>query len=298
MIDVVGVRFKTTGKIYYFDPTTTSPNVGDNVIVETIRGLELGKVVILKQIDEGSLSAELKPVIRIATLEDESKQIDNRNKAKEALIICEKQCEKHEIDMNLIGSEYTFDNSKLIFYFTAEGRVDFRNLVRDLAAIFRTRIELRQVGVRDEAKVVGGLGCCGRSCCCSTFLSEFMPVTIKMAKDQELSLNPTKISGICGRLMCCLKYEQDGYECILKKMPRVGEIVETSTGKGTVVSAYTIQELVKIAFVDENEETTYELYNVDEIKRTKKIAEGFCSSCCNNKEEDADMKELLALEGE
>ncbi len=211
MIEIAGIRFKRTGKIYYFDPIDIDLKIGDYVIVETVRGLEFGAVELLKDIDEESIKGELKPVIRLASQEDKNINVENRNKAKEAIIICEQKVEEHGLDMKLISCEYTFDRSKLLFYFTADGRVDFRELVRDLASIFKTRIELRQIGVRDQAKFVGGLGCCGRPTCCSTFLSEFSPVSIKMAKDQNLSLNPTKISGICGRLMCCLKYEQDGY---------------------------------------------------------------------------------------
>lgn len=274
MIDVVGVRFKKTGKIYYFDPKDTGAKVGDDVIVETVRGLEFGTVVIEKSLEDLELSSELKAVIRIASVEDQTINIDNRNKAKEALIICDQKILEHNLNMKLINSEYTFDNSKLLFYFTAEGRIDFRELVRDLASIFKTRIELRQIGVRDEAKTIGALGCCGRATCCSSFLSEFTPVSIKMAKDQGLSLNPTKISGICGRLMCCLKYEQDGYECILKRMPKVGEIVEVDGKKGTVVDSYTIQELLKIKF-ENKDDVSYEFYGIDDIKRTRKIDENY-----------------------
>lgn len=294
MIDVVGVRFKKTGKIYYFDPRETGAKISDEVIVETVRGLEFGKIVNEKSIDE-EIFSEIKPVIRIATDEDIGKHIDNRNKAREAAIIFENEIEKHGLDMSLSGAEYTFDNSKLLFYFTAEKRVDFRELVRDLAAIFKTRIELRQIGVRDQAKTVGGLGCCGRATCCSTFISEFSPVSIKMAKDQGLSLNPSKISGICGRLMCCLKYEQDGYECILKKMPRIGEIVETEKGKGTVVSTYTIQELVKVAFMDQ-EESEFLLFEIDEIKRTREYNRSFKKDLEDTQEES--LKILKELEGE
>ena len=233
-----------------------------------MRGLEFGAVELIKEVEEESIKGELKPVLRLASEEDKNINVENRNKAKEAIIICDQKVEEHGLDMKLISCEYTFDRSKLLFYFTADGRVDFRDLVRDLAAIFKTRIELRQIGVRDEAKFVGGLGCCGRPTCCSTFLSEFSPVSIKMAKDQNLSLNPTKISGICGRLMCCLKYEQDGYECINKRMPRLGEIVKTERGKGTVVSTYTIQELVKVMFeVNDEKETVY--MELSEVKRTR-----------------------------
>lgn len=273
-MEVVGIRFKRTGKIYYFDPADSGCKKSDYVIVETVRGLEFGEVMLEKTVNEEEFTNELKPVIRIATEEDIVQNIDNRNRAMEAIIICEQKCREHQLEMKLINCEYTFDHSKLLFYFTAEGRIDFRDLVRDLASIFKTRIELRQIGVRDEAKVVGGLGCCGRATCCSSFLSEFSPVSIKMAKDQGLSLNPTKISGICGRLMCCLKYEQDGYECILKKMPRNGEIVQTKDGKGVVVATYTIQSFVKVLFRNQ-EETTYELYPLEEIHRTNKLDNSF-----------------------
>lgn len=297
MIDVVGVRFKKTGKIYYFDPLETGAKKGDNVIVETVRGLEFGHVVLEKKFEELDLNSELKPVIRIATVEDENINIDNRNNAKQALIICEQKIAEHGLDMKLINSEYTFDNSKLLFYFTADGRIDFRDLVRDLASIFKTRIELRQIGVRDEAKAVGGLGCCGRATCCNAFLSEFTPVSIKMAKDQGLSLNPTKISGICGRLMCCLKYEQDGYECILKKMPRIGEIIETENrGKGTVVDTYTIQELVKVMFTSKDE-TEYEYYELSEIRRTGELDKSVHVTK-NQYEEEVKPEDLKELEKE
>lgn len=271
MIEVVGVQFKPTGKIYYFDPGDMPIFKDCDVIVETARGLEYGTVVTeRKAMDEEGIVGQLKPVIRLADSRDMSAHLANKNDAKAAMGICRDLIVENGLEMNLIDSEYTFDRGKLLFYFTADGRVDFRELVRDLASVFRTRIELRQVGVRDEAKCIGGLGCCGRECCCSSFLKEFTPVSIKMAKDQDLSLNPMKISGICGRLMCCLKYEQEGYECILKKMPRYGEIVKTAEGSGTVVGTYTIQELVKV-----REEVDGEIvsnnYHIDEIVRTKKM---------------------------
>ena len=297
MIDVVGVRFKKSKKIYYFDPLNIDIKENDDVIVETIRGQEFGQVVLKKSLDKDEIKSELKPVIRIATLEDQNKNIDNRNKAREALIIFDREREKHNLDMKLIDCEYTFDNSKLLFYFTADGRIDFRDLVRDLASIFRTRIELRQIGVRDEAKIVGGLGCCGRATCCSSFLSSFNPVSIKMAKDQGLSLNPSKISGLCGRLMCCLKYEQEGYECILKKTPRIGEIVETENGPGTVVSTYTIQEMVKVLHSDGNE-NEYNVYNLEDIKRTHKFNKSYHMSKSMLKDEDVEEEELKQLEEE
>ncbi|WP_071026536.1 PSP1 domain-containing protein [Peptoniphilus raoultii] len=295
MIDVAGVRFKRNGKIYYFDPQETGATIGDNVIVETIRGLEFGNVIVMRSFEEEDLNTNLKPIIRVATFEDEKINIDNRNKAKEALIICEQKTMEHNLDMKLISCEYTFDNSKVLFYFTADGRIDFRELVRDLASIFRTRIELRQIGVRDEAKIVGGLGCCGRTTCCSTFLSEFSPVSIKMAKDQNLSLNPTKISGICGRLMCCLKYEQSGYECINKIMPRVGEIVYTNEGKGTVISSYAIQEMSKVS-LKKDDETIVKIFDFKDLKRTGKFDKEFVKS--SNNEETYDEKELSKLESE
>lgn len=293
MIEIVGVRFKRTGKIYYFDPQQTGAKLQDDVIVETIRGLEFGRVELIKSIDDINLEQNLKPVIRVATEEDKSINIDNRNRAKEAIIICDREIEKYKLDMKLISCEYTFDNSKLLFYFTAEGRIDFRELVRDLAAIFKTRIELRQIGVRDEAKLIGGLGCCGRPTCCSTFLTEFSPVSINMAKDQSLSLNPSKISGICGRLMCCLKYEQEGYECSMKKMPKVGEIVKTSIGDATVVETYTIQELIKVTY-EENDEIKIAFYESKDIKRSYKFDKSFKNTNSQNKEEydESELKEL------
>lgn len=297
MIKVSGVRFKKNGKIYYFDPMDVDPKVDDNVIVETARGVEYGTVVINKEVDESELVSELKPIFRVATQEDENIQLQNRNNAREALMVCQDKSIEHGLDMKVQGCEYTFDRGKLLFYFTADGRVDFRDLVRDLASIFRTRIELRQIGVRDEAKMVGALGCCGRPCCCSTFLSEFSPVSIKMAKDQELSLNPVKISGVCGRLMCCLKYEQDGYECIIKRMPKVGEIVETDRGSGTVIDTYTIQELVKVQFRVDND-TEVELFEISDVKRTRKMDREFLPIKSSLKEEESNEDELKNLEKE
>ena len=232
---IIGVRFKSVGKIYYFDPASANLKVGDKVIVETSRGVECGEVVMTdKEISETDFSSPIKPIIRIAT-ENDFKIIEkNKQKEKDAFKICEQKIKAHKLKMNLIDVECTFDNNKLLFYFTAENRVDFRELVKDLAAVFRTRIELRQIGVRDEAKMLGGLGICGQPFCCSRFLGEFQPVSIKMAKEQGLSLNPTKISGTCERLMCCLKYEQDNYEELLKTTPKVGAIVKTEEGKGVV----------------------------------------------------------------
>lgn len=297
MIKVSGVRFKKNGKIYYFDPRDVDPQVNQNVIVETARGVEFGTVVINKEVEESELVSELKPIFRVATKEDENIQRENRNSAREALLVCQDKSIERGLDMNVLGCEYTFDRGKLLFYFTAEGRVDFRELVRELASIFRTRIELRQIGVRDEAKMVGALGCCGRPCCCSTFLSEFSPVSIKMAKDQELSLNPVKISGVCGRLMCCLKYEQDGYECIKRRMPRVGEIVETEKGVGTVIDRYTIQELLKVQFRTDDD-TEIELFEISDVKRTHKMDKEFLPAKSTLKEEESSEDELKNLEKE
>ena len=247
MAEVIGVRFKEVGKIYYFDPLDNKLSVGDMVIVETARGLECGEVAMEnKEISDDKLEHELKPLIRIATEEDLRKQAENKLKEKEAARICEQKIANHKLEMKLVNVEYTFDNSKIIFYFTADGRVDFRALVKDLASVFRTRIELRQIGVRDEAKMLGGLGVCGRPFCCSGFLGEFQPVSIKMAKEQGLSLSPVKISGTCGRLMCCLKYEQAAYTDLLKRTPKVGAIVNTPDGKGLVVENNLIAGTLKV----------------------------------------------------
>ena len=239
MPTVVGIRFKKAGKIYYFDPVALKLELGDHVIVETARGLEFGDVVIApRMVEENSIVQPLKPVQRKATPEDEQKVEINRQKQKSAFAICEQKIAAHGLPMNLVDVEYTFDVNKIIFYFTAEGRIDFRELVKDLASVFRTRIELRQIGVRDEAKMMGGIGCCGRSLCCATFLGDFEPVSIRMAKDQNLSLNPTKISGICGRLMCCLKYESNCYGAHCKKVaaPKIGLSVLTIQGEGKIKS--------------------------------------------------------------
>ena len=235
MLKIIGVRFKSVGKIYYFDPKDYDVKMGDKVIVETARGVECGEVALVdREIDETRFTNPVKGIIRLATPNDMKTIEKNRQKEKVAFKICEQKIAAHKLKMNLIDVECTFDNNKLLFYFTAESRVDFRELVKDLAAVFRTRIELRQIGVRDEAKMLGGLGICGQPFCCSRFLGEFQPVSIKMAKEQGLSLNPTKISGTCGRLMCCLKYEQDSYEDLLKHTPKVGAIVKTADGKGVV----------------------------------------------------------------
>ena len=255
MIKVVGIRFKKAGKIYYFNPNEIEVSKNDNVIVETARGIEFGECVTgPKFISEEDIVSPLKSVIRKATPEDVGQHKENKIKEQEAFDICVEKIQEHKLVMKLIDVEYTFDNNKVIFYFTADGRVDFRELVKDLANIFRTRIELRQIGVRDESKMVGGLGPCGRPLCCSSFLGDFVPVSIKMAKEQNLSLNPTKISGICGRLMCCLNYEQDTYEDIRKRLPRVGSIVNTPDGRGEVVANSVVKELVKVKIKTKDDE--------------------------------------------
>ncbi len=247
MFKVVGVRFKKAGKIYYFSPEAYEVTIGDAVIVETSRGIEYGEVVLpVREVKENEVVLPLRKMIRLATEEDQQQVQTNARDAEEAFPICVEKIEKHRLEMNLIDVEYTFDRNKIIFYFTAEGRVDFRNLVKDLAAIFRTRIELRQIGVRDEAKMLGGIGPCGRLLCCSTFLGDFEPVSIKMAKNQQLSLNPTKISGLCGRLMCCLKYENDMYEESKRNMPDMGDFIRTPDGKGKVVGLNMLEQIVQV----------------------------------------------------
>ena len=269
MIKVVGVRFKKAGKIYYFDPADMNIQKDTYVVVETARGIEFGECVIgIKEINENDIVAPLKSVLRIATEEDIDRHFKNKDKEKDAFNICLKKIQEHGLTMKLIDVEYTFDNNKVIFYFTADGRVDFRELVKDLATIFKTRIELRQIGVRDEAKMLGGLGHCGRPMCCSSFLGDFASVSIKMAKEQNLSLNPTKISGICGRLMCCLNYEQSTYEDIRKRMPKVGSIVKTSEGTGEVFSNNIVKESVKVK-LKKGEEEILEEFKIDTIELIK-----------------------------
>ena len=269
MIEVIGVRFKKAGKIYYFDPAHIKITQNCYVIVETVRGIEFGKVVITnKKVDEEDVVLPLKKVIRIATGQDKLVLEENQKRANEALEICKKKILEHELDMNLVDVEYTFDRNKVIFYFTADGRVDFRDLVKDLAAQFKTRIELRQIGVRDEAKMLGGIGPCGRMLCCSTFLGDFEPVSIKMAKDQNLSLNPAKISGLCGRLMCCLKYENDDYELAKREMPDLGDSIQTSYGNGKVVGLNILEKVVQIE-IDENDRIIE--YTLDELIEEKVI---------------------------
>ncbi len=274
MIEVVGVRFKKAGKLYYFDPDNMSIKEGSNVIVETVRGIEYGNVIKGNtMVEDDDVVQPLKKVIRVATPKDDECEIENREKEKEAFTICEEKIAKHGLDMKLIDVEITFDHNKLIFYFTSDERVDFRELVKELASVFRTRIELRQIGVRDEAKMLNGIGICGRALCCATFLGDFQPVSIKMAKEQSLSLNPTKISGICGRLMCCLKYEEDVYEELNKKMPNVGDIISTADGNGEILSTNVLMQVVKaVVRKKENDPPTIDFYSINEIKviKTKK----------------------------
>ena len=267
MIKVIGVRFRKAGKVYYFDPAQMEIKMGDHVIVETARGIEFGEVVLgVREVDEKKVIQPLKSVIRMATKNDEELERKNKEKEHEAFQICQEKIRKHELQMKLIDAEYTFDNNKLLFYFTADGRIDFRELVKDLAAVFKTRIELRQIGVRDETKILGGIGICGRPLCCHTYLSEFAPVSIKMAKEQNLSLNPTKISGVCGRLMCCLKNEQETYEYLNRKLPGIGDIVTMPDGmKGEVSSVNVLRQLVKV-LVDVNDEKELREYPVEELK--------------------------------
>ena len=268
MTTIVGVRFRNAGKLYYFDPGKLWPTAGDAVIVETARGMEYGEVVTgVREVEDHEIVSPLKPVLRIATAEDAQRQQENVRKEKEAYGICQQKIFDHNLEMKLVSVEYTFDGSKILFYFTANGRVDFRALVKDLASVFKTRIELKQIGVRDEAKMMGGLGLCGRPVCCAQFMGDFQPVSIKMAKEQNLSLNPTKISGVCGRLMCCLKYEQDHYEATRKRMPRVGREVITPDGNGTVQEINVLKETVRVPKGDSSETKDYPL---EEIKRIGK----------------------------
>jgi len=260
MIEVIGVRFKKTGKIYYFDPDRLDIAKDQYVIVGTSRGVEFGKVVIAnKTVDEEDVVLPLKKVIRVATTKDKHTVIKNKESAEKAFQICYEKIGEHQLDMNLVDVEYTFDRNKVIFYFTADGRIDFRELVKDLAGVFKTRIELRQIGVRDEAKLLGGIGPCGRMLCCSTFLGDFEPVSIKMAKEQNLSLNPAKISGLCGRLMCCLKYENDDYEEAKKQLPDLGERINTPIGKGKVVGLNILERIIQIDIVDKERVVEYTL---------------------------------------
>lgn len=290
MTKVIGVRFRTAGKIYYFSPGKFEIKQGDHVIVETARGVEYGKVVIgTRKVKDQEVIQPLKSVIRIATEQDQKTEEKNREKEKEAFQICLEKIRKHGLEMKLIDAEYTFDNNKVLFYFTADGRIDFRELVKDLASVFRTRIELRQIGVRDETKMLGGIGICGRELCCRSYLTDFVPVSIKMAKEQNLSLNPTKISGVCGRLMCCLKNEQETYEYLNSRLPSVGDSVITPTGMhGEVSGVNVLRQLVKVV-VDNGEEKELQEYAVDDLKFTPRRRRDVRVT-------DEEMKELEGLE--
>ena len=292
MIKIVGVRFRNAGKIYYFDPKKLAIKKGDHVIVETARGIEYGSVVAnVQEVTDDKVVQPLKAVIRIANAEDDAKAARNKEKEKDAMRICQEKIRKHKLEMKLIDAEYTFDNNKVLFYFTADGRIDFRELVKDLAAVFKTRIELRQIGVRDETKLIGGVGICGRPLCCHTFLSEFAPVSIRMAKEQNLSLNPAKISGVCGRLMCCLKNEEETYEYLNSRLPGVGDKVTADDGfKGEVQSVNVLRQLVKV-LVDVDDEKELREYEVERLKfkpRRRKEKSGNV--------EDKALKELEAME--
>lgn len=291
MIKVIGVRFRNAGKIYYFDPAGREIHTGDHVIVETARGIEYGYVVLgSREVPDDKVVQPLKSVIRMASKEDEEVELKNHEKEKEAFRICKEKIRKHGLQMKLIDAEYTFDNNKVLFYFTADGRIDFRELVKDLASVFKTRIELRQVGVRDETKIVGGIGICGRPLCCHSYLSEFIPVSIKMAKEQNLSLNPTKISGVCGRLMCCLKNEEETYEDLNSKLPNVGDYVTTDDGlKGEVHSVSVLRQLVKVIVITKDEKEIRE-YRVDQLKFKPRRRKDKGSVA------DAELKALEALE--
>ena len=272
MAEIIGVRFKSVGKVYYFDPGGLMIEKGGHVIVETARGVECGEVAMgNRTIGDKEVVKPLKKVMRIATPEDMKRVSDNAAKEKHAFKVCEEKIARHKLNMKLVDVEFTLDNNKILFYFTADGRVDFRELVKDLASVFRTRIELRQIGVRDEAKMLGGIGICGRPFCCSTFLGEFQPVSIKMAKEQGLSLNPTKISGTCGRLMCCLKYEQAAYEDLLRTTPRVGSVVRTKEGRGTVIEVNLLTGMLKVA--PEKDQAAAKFYHKDEVRMTRECHE-------------------------
>ena len=292
MIKVIGVRFRNAGKIYYFSPGNMEIKTGDHVIVETARGIEYGYVVLgSRDVEESKVIQPLKSVIRMATKDDKNREQLNRTKEKDAFKICQEKIRKHNLEMKLIDVEYTFDNNKILFYFTADGRIDFRELVKDLASVFKTRIELRQVGVRDETKIVGGVGICGRALCCHSYLTEFIPVSIKMAKEQNLSLNPTKISGVCGRLMCCLKNEEETYEYLNSKLPGIGDYVTTDDGlKGEVQSVNVLRQLVKVIVVVEKDEKEIREYKVEQLKFKPRRKKGRVEV------EDSELKKLEALE--
>ena len=292
MKSIVGVRFKKPGKIYFFDPQNLKISNKDFVIVETSQGEEYGEVVISNRtMPDEKIVKPLKKVIRVATYKDKKHYEENKKKEKEAFEICKEKIKEHKLDMTLTDVEFKFDNSKVLFYFTADGRIDFRDLVKDLAAIFRTRIELRQIGVRDEVKRIGGNGVCGRELCCCSFLGNFETVSIKMAKEQNMSLNPSKISGNCGRLMCCLKYEQDVYEEKIQKLPKIGAIVKTEDGEGTVEGVETLKERLRVKLKDDSGEYYYKKYDAKDVKIIKNVEEDIV-----DEEEKANLKELQELE--
>ena len=292
MTKVIGVRFRKARKVYYFSPGDNEIKNGDHVIVETARGVEYGYVVLgSHEVEDKKVVQPLKPVLRMASPEDEEIERINKEKEKEAFRICLEKIKKHELEMKLIDTEYTFDNNKILFYFTADGRIDFRELVKDLASVFKTRIELRQIGVRDETKIRGGIGICGRPLCCSSYLSEFIPVSIKMAKEQNLSLNPSKISGVCGRLMCCLKYEEETYEELNSRLPNIGDYVTTDDGlKGEVHSVSILRQLVKVIVTVDGDEKEIREYKASQLRfRPRRKKE-------KSQVNDAELKKLEALE--
>lgn len=302
MITIIGVKFRKSGKIYYFDPIGLPIEKGNHVIVETARGVEYGSVILApKEVTDDQVVQPLKPVIRMATAEDDQTALDNEKSEKEAFTICLEKIHKHGLQMKLIDSEYTFDRNKLLFYFTADGRIDFRELVKDLASVFHTRIELRQIGVRDETKLIGGIAICGRPLCCHSYLTEFVPVSIKMAKEQNLSLNPSKISGVCGRLMCCLKNEQEAYEDLNRTLPHIGTTVTTSDGcHGEVQSVSVLRQLVKVIIENENDEREVREYHVKELSfKSKKYSDGPVAPVLPDESlDESELRELENLEKE
>ena len=291
MKTIIGVRFRKAGKIYYFEPNGLEVEVGQHVIVETSRGVEYGTVVLSpREVSEEAISSPLKPVIRLATEEDDATEAANKDKEKEAMAICREKIAKHELEMRLLDCEYTFDGNKVLFYFTADGRVDFRELVKDLAAVFRIRIELRQIGVRDETKIVGGIGICGRALCCHTYLADFAPVSIRMAKEQNLSLNPTKISGVCGRLMCCLKNEEEAYEELNSRLPNIGDRVTTNDGlQGEVSAVSVLKQMVKVIVTLEDDVKESRDYKVSDLQFKPRRKKEHVAM-------DAELRELERLE--
>ena len=293
---IIGVRFRTAGKIYYFDPAGFEIKRNDHVIVETARGVEYGTVVgDNREVDDSKVVQPLKPVLRIATERDDEQEAANKGKEKKAFAICQEKIKKHKLDMKLIDAEYTFDNNKVLFYFTADGRIDFRELVKDLAGVFKTRIELRQIGVRDETKILGGIGICGRQLCCHGHLSEFVPVSIKMAKEQNLSLNPAKISGVCGRLMCCLKHEEETYEDLNRRLPNPGDFVTTDDGmKGEVSAVNVLRQQVKV-IVNVGDEKEIREYRADQLRFRRRHGKNKRNNE-ENKKNDVSAREMKELE--